>query len=143
MGKRRSKAALLLWHGPLLARCLATVIFFRVALFFLPYKRLAQWMPPVSPSPPSRDALRRLLWGVRSSARVVPHASCLTQALASHYLCNKAGHPTLIRIGVARETDGTILAHAWLVDAAGTLTDGGAKDLWRFTRIADLGGPIV
>jgi hypothetical protein len=142
MARHHSRAALLLHHAPLMAYCLATVIVIRIALFIFPYKRIARWMPEPKGPGPTRDEMRRLLWGVRCTARIVPRASCLTQALASHYLCARAGHPTAIRIGVAREPDGNILAHAWLVDSTGTLTNGGTSDLSRFKQIAELGGPL-
>ena len=73
------------------------------------------------------------------SARLVPGATCLTQALAAQYLCAKAGHATRIRVGVTRKDDGGIGAHAWLMDQTRVLIGGRHEDLSQFARIADLG----
>lgn len=55
----------------------------------------------------------RIVSAVRRCSRVVPRATCLTQALAARKLLEKEGHAADLKIGVAK--DGSILrAHAWL-----------------------------
>jgi len=68
----------------------------------------------------ARDAasvgdLRRVAWGVAAAARLIPGASCLTQALAGQYLLARQGNASKIRIGVERDTGAQLKAHAWLV----------------------------
>jgi len=50
---------------------------------------------------------------VRSAARLVPGASCLTQALAARVLLEQGGHSSRLHIGVSRE-HGDFEAHAWV-----------------------------
>jgi hypothetical protein len=48
-----------------------------------------------------------------ATARQVPRATCLVQALAGHILFSKYGYNTSIKIGVLTE-NGEFEAHAWL-----------------------------
>jgi len=78
---------------------------------------------------PVRDAVGR-----HSAARIgsavagvsgyIPGASCLTQALAARVLLAAEGHPSTLRLGMAR-IDGRLQAHAWL-ESDGTIIVGGA-----------------
>ena len=76
--------------------------------------------PPARPSPsgdPSvtdQGEVRRVTWAVRHAARLVPAATCLTQAIAARRLLARRGIRSDLRIGVARESDGKMRAHAWL-----------------------------
>nr|WP_053000306.1 lasso peptide biosynthesis B2 protein [Sphingomonas sp. Y57] len=78
------------------------------------------------------------IWGVKHCSRIVPGATCLTQALALHHLRARAGHATRIRIGVRHRDDGRIAAHAWLVDGDTVLIGGQDEELTRFTPLVDL-----
>lgn len=77
---------------------------------------------------------RALAWAVRTTARRVPRASCLTQSLALEALLVQAGHPANLRIGVARKTDGAFEAHAW-VESEGRVLIGRLPDLERFAPL--------
>lgn len=50
---------------------------------------------------------------VRSASRLVPGASCLTQALAARVLLEQGEHASRLHIGVSRE-HGDFEAHAWV-----------------------------
>jgi hypothetical protein len=65
------------------------------------------------------------------AARRVPMASCLTQSLALEALMEEAGLECEVRFGVARKSDGTFDAHAW-VEHEGHVVIGGLPDLERF-----------
>jgi hypothetical protein len=109
----------------------------RFALSLTTYRKLARWIPPVRCSDANPNEIRAILWGVRIIAKLIPYASCLTQALAAQYLCSRAGYPTQIRIGVKRE--GTaIAAHAWLMDETGIMIGGSPAELASYTPIVDL-----
>ncbi len=47
-------------------------------------------------------------------ARLVPGASCLTQALALQWLLARAGHGCELLVGVRRDDTGRFAAHAWV-----------------------------
>ena len=47
-------------------------------------------------------AVQSVAWAVTHAARLVPGASCLTQALAAKQLLGNRGIPSRLRIGVAR-----------------------------------------
>jgi hypothetical protein len=112
---------------------------FRIGLLILPYRKLARWIPAVSHRTPAKSEIRIIMWSVRVASTLVPYASCLTQSLAAQYLCARAGHPTSIRIGVARNDNGSVRAHAWLIDDSGILTDR-PGDIAQFTTLVDLDG---
>lgn len=110
----------------------------RIGLTVLGYNRL-QRDAPAAATTPAEAALRwRIAWAVTTAARFVPKATCLTQALAAQRLLRAAGHPSTIRIGVAREDDGRFLAHAWLMSGDHVVIGGAARDLQRYTTLADL-----
>lgn len=69
---------------------------------------------------------RRLLGAVEAAARrVVPQKPCLTQALTARIMLARRGaRPTELQIGVARNSDGSLSAHAWL-ERNGTVLTGG------------------
>ena len=78
--------------------------------------------------PLSPDQERRLLWAVTAvSQRLLPTRPCLPQALAGQFLLRCWGaRPAQLRIGVARNDDGSIEAHAWL-ERDGQVLLGGAE----------------
>jgi hypothetical protein len=76
------------------------------------------------------DALSsdRIAWAANAVDTRLPRSTCLTRAMAASLLLTLHGHPTTLRLGVARE-DGELAAHAWLesngrivIGEAGTFT---------------------
>lgn len=56
-----------------------------------------------------------IVWSIQTAGRTLPAAGrCLIEALAGHVLLGRKGVGTDLRIGVARDADGTFKAHAWL-----------------------------
>src|SRR5260221_1773026 len=83
-----------------LLRCFAVVAAVRLGLSLLSYRIMIRWLPKAHNTASSdHDALRRVGWGVRNASRLVPRASCLTQALAAQFLLARSGHESRIRIG--------------------------------------------
>ena len=110
----------------LLARALAVVAWYRVALWLLPF-RWVQALPARAAKRrrPSRTALE-LAEAVTAAAKRVPHASCLTQALALQSLLVKEGYAPTLKLGVAKTPGGALEAHAW-VEADGRILIGGPE----------------
>ena len=103
----------------LVAEALATVTAIRLGLWLLPFQRLRALVTELGQrrvqSPGSRSlSADRIAWAVRAVSPFVPRASCLTQALAGQVLLARRGHPTCLRIGVARKSRDGLEAHAWL-----------------------------
>ena len=85
----------------------------RVLLWVVPYR----WMetrlmaPPaltVTPLTPAQIAL-----AVTRASKLVPFATCLTQAMAAGFLIRRTGRNAIIHFGVAKGERG-FKAHAWL-----------------------------
>ncbi|CDX12929.1 conserved hypothetical protein [Mesorhizobium sp. SOD10] len=99
-----------------LARCLIVVGAVRLALTLSSYNRVRGMVTRLDAR---RDAgigdLRRVAWGVAAAARLVPGATCLTQALAGQYLLARQGNASKISIGIEKGTGSELKAHAWLM----------------------------
>jgi hypothetical protein len=101
----------------------------RVALWALPWNRAIGLVRSVRVASPSGFGGQRLLsidrleWAVRNASRLVPHATCLTQALALHRLLCRAGYPATIQIGVAKKPGRQLSAHAWVEHLGRPLLD--------------------
>lgn len=54
-------------------------------------------------------------WAVVAASRFVPGATCLVQAIVGERLLMRSGFPAQVKIGVTRDDNGALAAHAWLV----------------------------
>tara|TARA_A100001391_G_scaffold99255_4_gene65918 strand:+ start:20715 stop:21137 length:423 start_codon:yes stop_codon:yes gene_type:complete len=125
-------------HFGLLCRALATVIIFRLALLVMKHRRIAQFITvKPAPSGPVREPYT-LAWAVKNTARIVPFAHCLTQALSLQYLLGQQGMASTIRVGVQTTENGKVGAHAWLLHDGVVLLGGNERDLAAFTKMVDL-----
>jgi hypothetical protein len=95
----------------LLVRATATLVAVRCALHLVSIERLRAWAGHLREGNRPADPI---IWSVRTAARRVPGATCLSSALALQRLLSSAGHPSQVHIGVARDASG-FMAHAWLV----------------------------
>ncbi|MCL4835355.1 MAG: lasso peptide biosynthesis B2 protein [Caldilineaceae bacterium] len=104
----------------LLFSALGTLLLLRLGLWLLPLPRLLARLQrrtvakafrgQVPPPPPTRIA-----WAVRAASRFVPGGgNCLLQSLAGQHLLTRRGYLSHLRIGVAKESDGPLRAHAWV-----------------------------
>ena len=123
----------------LVLRCVPIVAAVRLGLSLLSYKTIKRWIRfdrEVRPAP--TEELRRLAWGIRNAARLVPRASCLTQALAAQFLLARSGYRSQIRVGVVKDAEGRFCAHAWLISDDRVVVGGSRRDLQRYTPLTDL-----
>ena len=101
--------------------------------------RILPWRVAVAAAGNLRFLRRRQLapsraaWAIRSAGRIVPGATCLTQALALQYLLNRAGHASRLSLGVAKGADG-FEAHAWVEHEGEPLLDE-PEELARYSRL--------
>jgi hypothetical protein len=117
----------------LLAAAVVLLARVRLALWLLPWRRmLMAAQPPRGISPP-RFSVDRLEWAIQSASRTVPHATCLTQALALHHLLRREGYAGTVQIGV-RQAEGRFAAHAW-VECDGVPLLSSVGELSRYSRL--------
>lgn len=127
-----------------LLAALALLIAVRWRLSTQPYARVRAWVErhlesagadgerSVAPAPGERA--RRTATAVRRAARLVPVATCLTQALATEVLAARDGVRVDVRFGVRRKDDGHFAAHAWVEHDAHVVI-GDLPDLDRYARL--------
>ena len=56
----------------------------------------------------------RISWAIEKTSRLIPAASCLTQAIAAHVMFHWAGIQSSLRIGVAKTANLKLSSHAWV-----------------------------
>jgi len=75
-------------------------------------------------------SIERALWAVEvCSNRLPPARTCLIRALAAQTLLVSAQNAARFRIGVAKDRDGTLQAHAW-VESNGRVVIGASADVF-------------
>lgn len=85
--------------------------------------------------PTRRPSPHRLGWTVRVASRYVPQATCLPQALVAQFLLHQWAYSADLRIGVTKNKDGKLEAHAW-VTRGGEIIIGAAGDPDRFIPLS-------
>jgi hypothetical protein len=124
----------------LLALATPVVAGVRVALWVLPSAVILRSVRRLSrraPGSESRREAHEITWAVAAASRVVPRASCLTQAIAGVLLLRWHGYESQLCIGAGRDTAGRFHAHAWLERHGLVLLGGGVlRDLTRFPDLA-------
>jgi hypothetical protein len=113
----------------LLMRAILFVTLTRVGLWLLPLQAVRHELARVSQAPPQPSSndlscLDAIAWAVKAASRYIPHATCLTQALAAQVLVERAGLPSRVCLGVARGEGAHFRAHAWL-ESEGRIVVGG------------------
>jgi hypothetical protein len=113
------------------------LVAYRVALWVLPWHRVAGLRSMPKTSNVSRFTVERLEWAVRTAGSRIPGATCLTRALALHRLLTRAGYASSIHIGVAKSPDRGFEAHAWVEHEGATLLSS-ASEIAHYQRLAAL-----
>ena len=107
---------------------------YRVALWVLPWNRVASMLPSRDKSPAAGASIERLEWAVRTASRVIPSASCLTRAVTLHHLLSRAGYQSSIHLGVAKTSARGFEAHAWVEHNGITLLSS-ASEIAHYSRL--------
>ncbi|MCV3206072.1 lasso peptide biosynthesis B2 protein [Mesorhizobium sp. YC-39] len=118
-------------------RCLLVVAAVRLGLTLFSYNRVRAMVTRLDARRSASIAeLRRVAWGVAAAARLVPRASCLTQALSGQYILARQGSASKIRIGIERGTGAQMKAHAWLISGNHIVLGG---SIGNFAHLVDHG----
>jgi hypothetical protein len=113
----------------LLVSAATVVVGVRLGLWLLPFGFLRRLTGALAK--PQRRAIKNRADAATVSraimivSRVVPRATCLTQALAAQVLLGRRGFTSHLRIGVGNQS-GAFRAHAWLEDDCGEILVGHA-----------------
>lgn len=107
----------------LMPAALLTVVAIRIALWVLPFRHVHGWVHRRRCAAGSGDIRRRMriARAVARMSRLVPAASCLTQALAAQWLLRLRGERAQLCLGMTRSKSGHMEAHAWLEHDGGVL----------------------
>lgn len=120
----------------------------RAALVTLPFRWLArrfgQLMAESSPDgdPTSRPQLARVSWAVREMSRYTPwQSACLAQAIAAKGMLRRRGIASTLYLGLAKDGQTALVAHAWLRSGSMVLTGGQGRS--RYTVVATFAEPLA
>lgn len=120
-----------------IVRAAVVLLAVRIGLWLSTFRRVLalseNCSPPAIPlfpnNPPTPQQCAQL---IPSAARLVPHASCLTQAIAGRWLLRSTGEECQLQVGVAKHA-GKFSAHAVLIHKGATLL--GARPQETYHRI--------
>ncbi len=105
----------------LLLEALLALLFARIAMAVLPFRRIAAWLGAEgweSSADAPADAEARAVEVGRAVTRVAPHvpwdSRCLAQALAGAWMLGRRGIPATLYFGVRKDPEQPFSAHAWL-----------------------------
>jgi hypothetical protein len=119
------------------ALLLPTVRLVQMSLSFKRWRPLLTRAAPVASKRLTPAAIAR---AVDRARRGVPGVyTCLPVAYAGHLLLHRHGHASTVQVGVARDPDGKVEAHAW-VECEGRVLIGELPDLSRFVPFPPLRG---
>lgn len=114
----------------------------RILLLLVPFKYLAARLgkqhnqsPVTFDTNPERDQARRIGRAVTTMSRYVPwDSACLAQAVAGKFMLQRRHIPSTLYLGVAKDGDAKMIAHAWL--RCGDVIVTGAPQHQRFTVVS-------
>jgi hypothetical protein len=93
----------------------------RVVVLVLPFRWIAPYLGrPMALSPEegestAEDLLERVSWAVTTASRHLPwECKCLVQALAGKAMLRRRRVPSTIYLGLAKDGENMLQAHAWL-----------------------------
>ena len=130
------------WHLPLAGAALTAVLVVRVMLWLVPYRLVLRMVKPGHENL-EHAGFGDLHWchqaamAVEVAARLVPKASCLTQALATLIVLKIHGESAKLVYGVRHDSRGHLQAHAWLETREGVLI-GQTSDLSTFQPMGNM-----
>jgi hypothetical protein len=119
----------------------------RLALRLLPFETVRRLLAqavrmPAGSQEVDLPSVERIVWAVTVASRYVPRAGagiCLMQALAAQTMLARRGYPALLRIGVVKDEERRLQAHAWVV-SGDKVVIGESADLEHFTPLPALKG---
>jgi hypothetical protein len=127
-----------------LIKAAALLALIRIVLLVLPFRVVLQAVDRLSLAaagarPPSANEIGLVLWAVTKAGRYVPGARhCLTRALTAKLLLGRKGRASDLRIGVAKDDAGVLIAHAWLESDGAPLFGVTDAEIHRYSLLPQL-----
>jgi hypothetical protein len=128
-----------------LFKVVGLVALIRLGLWLAPFRVVRTWLDRIG-QPKAKmtgsslhTCARRTAWAIKMASVVVPRATCLTQALAAHTMLQRQGHPAELCIGVVKDHESRLLAHAW-VECDGEVIVGGQESLLLYAPFPSFDG---
>ena len=125
----------------------------RAAILALPFRWLARHLGQhmlESPqggnddnddNPTSHPQLMRVSWAVQGMSRYTPwESACLAQAVAAKAMLRRRGITSTLYLGLTKDAQAALVAHAWLRSGSVILT--GGQDSSRYTVVATFAEPV-
>ena len=124
-----------------LAESLVLLGIARLALLMMPFRYLEPFLgmhmaeSPNTANPYYRDLVERVSWAVRTASRYLPwECTCLAQAMAGKSMLKRRGVQSTLYLGVAKDSEKNLKAHAWL--RSGNVTVIGSQGMDQFSVIS-------
>lgn len=130
----------------LLVEAGVSLVVARLAVWFVPFRRVATRLgnemaeSPAEITEEQREMALPIGWAVRTLGRRLPWMSqCLVQAVAATRMLQRRQIPSTLYLGLAKDPEGSLKAHAWVRSGAKILT--GAKGHEDFRVVATFAEP--
>lgn len=100
----------------LIAASWGCLVFFRVAVSVAGYNAANRLLDNASPKTQTTSQVfaQRVAIAINQAARYAPRATCLIRAMAAKFLLDRKSVNSTLCVGVSKETDAPLKAHAWL-----------------------------
>lgn len=113
------------------------LLIIKLSLFLIPFGRLVVWLNWLNQHksrPKDAQEIETVVQAIERSSRLLPwwQINCLPQALVGHMLLRRRGFNVQLKIGVCKNFDKKLSAHAWL-EYGGRVVLGDGRDLKSFT----------
>ena len=87
----------------------------RLMLWIFKIQRIVNFTERIGSSTKQKTlSIKKIVWAVNSTSPYVPKASCLTRSLVARILLKQYGYKSEIKIGVTKDDEGQLNAHAWV-----------------------------
>lgn len=124
---------------PYLPEAILALVLVRLGLVLVGLTRVRSLgLPCVAGEPRAQTDPNRIARAVRAASRIVPFASCLTQAQAAQIVLARRGIASTVCLGVRETASGQLTAHAWLISGGRLLLGGTPRELAAFRQLAEL-----
>ena len=117
----------------------------RSAVTFLPFRRIAAGLGDVKTEFLTTDVgenpeIEQIRWAIQAiSCRLPGTRQCLVQGLAAKWMLQRRRIPSTLYFGVAKDSAGNLLAHAWLRSGSQMVT--GAEGRKQYAVVASFADP--
>jgi hypothetical protein len=131
--------------GIVLAESAVLLLLVRLALVVFPFRTVLNFVNRAAASSAVRKRVprptERVVWAVVKASGYIPGAGhCLTQALVAKTLLGNQGRAVDVRIGVAKDEGGQLIAHAWLEADGKPIFGVTDSQLDRYSRLPQFDG---